>query len=128
MRKRSIAGAVVVGVVLAGFAATSAQAAVSQATTPDKASWVYIETHGNQAIEVTLQDSSCDGRGPILYYKVGSQSSYSTIKNGKGCGGTVHTWPSVAAPKGVRVVYYLCNVNDAKGYRSCTETRQFYGD
>lgn len=128
MHKTRLAlGALVASAVIV-FAGGSAHAASSSATTPDGSAWVSITTHGIQAIEVVIQDSNCDARSPVLYYKVGSQSSYSTIKNTKGCGGQVHTYPSVAAPRGTTVKYYLCNVNTSTGYRSCTGVYTLVGD
>lgn len=128
MRKRATiaAAAAMIGVTL--FSATSASAVSRTMYTPDKYAWGSIQTFGDvSAPLVTVRDIGADGRGPTIYYKIGANGTWASLKNGTGSGTSVSTYPSVAASPGTVISFYVCNANTNTGYSSCSDTLTFTG-
>ncbi|GCD19095.1 hypothetical protein CTKZ_06570 [Cellulomonas algicola] len=121
MRKRisvAIAAAAVVGAILYPSAASAYYGGT--AYSGDGSAWGSVEV--TSAATFTLQDSHADGRGPILYYKIGS-TPWGSFSNGKGAGGQVVYTPSIVVSPGKVISWYVCNVNTQTGYRSCGSTK-----
>lgn len=121
IRKRAVA--ISVAVLAFALIPTAASAAYRSATTADGYAWGSIETDGKIAT-VTVNDSGADGRGPTIYYKLGSNDWMST-PNPKGAGGQVVHTPSVYVKSGTKISFYVCNANTKTGYRSCSVTITF---